>query len=159
MTIIMNIDFLVNYCKNSLLISKVTKKKNIAINASLIQCKTVSFKPKLFIPIKIYLFRLSKYNDDIDELLIISATIALINKINPLAASSLKNHLKGEDKYFNIFYWIKSIMKSFTSSIDWYKLSSKKLIFGNIDVNGFLKVSKTIINAAIDIIITNIIFR
>ena len=54
-------------------------------------------------PIKIYLFRLSKYNDDIDELLIISATIALINKIKPLAASSLKNHLKGEDKYLSIF--------------------------------------------------------
>ena len=38
-----------------------------------------------------------------EELLIISAIIALINNINPLAASSLKNHLKGGDKYLNIF--------------------------------------------------------
>ena len=102
---------------------------------SLFQCKADSFKPKLFIPIKIYLFRLSKYNDDIDELLIISATIALINKISPLAASNLKNHLKGDERYFSIFYLIRSNMKSFISSNDWYKLSNKKLIFGYIDVN------------------------
>ena len=38
-------------CKNSLFISKVTKKKNIAIKASLIQCKTDNFNPKLLIPI------------------------------------------------------------------------------------------------------------
>ena len=90
-------------CTNSLLISSVTKKKNIAIKTSLIQCKTDNLRPKLFSPIKIYLFKVSKYNDDMEELLIISAIIALINNINPLAASSLKNHLKGGDKYLNIF--------------------------------------------------------
>ena len=47
-------------CKNSLFISNVTKKKNIAINASLIQCNTLSFNPKLFIPINKYLFNVSK---------------------------------------------------------------------------------------------------
>ena len=57
------------------------------------------------------------------------------------------------------FYLIKSSMKSFISSIDWYKLFSKNLIFGNTDVNWFLKVSRTIINAVVDIIITNIIFK
>ena len=146
-------------CRNSLLISKVTKKKNIAINASLIQCKADSFKPKLFIPIKIYLFRLSKYNDDIEELLIISAAIALINKINPLAASSLKNHLKGEDKYLSIFYLIKSNIKSLISSIVWYKLFSKNLIFGKIISKLSLKVSRISINAIIDIITTKRIFK
>ena len=40
-------------CKNSLLISSVTKKKNIAIRASFIQCITVSFKPISLIPINI----------------------------------------------------------------------------------------------------------
>jgi len=87
---------------NSLLISKVTKKKNIAIKTSFIQCKIDSLRPKLFNPIKIYLSKVSKYNNDKEELLIIRATIALINKINPLAASNLKNHLKGEDRYFNM---------------------------------------------------------
>jgi len=72
----------------------------------------------LFSPIKIYLLRVSKYSDDIEELLIISAIIALNNNNNPLEASSLKNDLKGEDKYFNIFYLIKSSIKSFMSSID-----------------------------------------
>ena len=38
-------------CKNSLLISKVTKKKKTAIKASLIQCITLNFIPKLLIPI------------------------------------------------------------------------------------------------------------
>ena len=47
-----------------------------------------------------YLFKVSKYRNEIGELLIISATIALINKIKPLAASSLKNHLKGCEIYF-----------------------------------------------------------
>ena len=32
-------------CKNSLLISKVTKKKKIAISASLIQCNKLNFNP------------------------------------------------------------------------------------------------------------------
>ena len=39
-----------------------------------------------------------KYISDKFELLIIRAIIAANNKINPLAASSLKNHLKGLDK-------------------------------------------------------------
>ena len=50
-------------------------------------------------------------------------------------------------------------MKSFISSIDWYKLFSKNLIFGSRDVNWFLKVSRTSIKAIVDIIITNIIFK
>ena len=37
-------------CKNSLLISNVTKKKKAAINASLIQCSTLILIPKLLIP-------------------------------------------------------------------------------------------------------------
>ena len=122
-------------------------------------CKADSFKPKLFIPRKIYLFRLSKYSDDIDELLIISATIALINKTNPLAASSLKNHLKGEDIYLIIFYLIKSNIKSLISSIDWYKLFKKNLIFGKTGSKLTLKVSRISINAVIDIITTKRIFK
>ena len=51
-------------CKNSLLISKVTKKKNIAIKASLIQWITDNFSPKLLIPINKYLFKVEKYNSD-----------------------------------------------------------------------------------------------
>ena len=82
-------------CINSLLISSVTKKKNIAINKSFIQCKTVNFMPKLFNPKKIYFSKVSKYKYDSEVLLIIRAKIALINKTNPLAASNLKNHLNG----------------------------------------------------------------
>ena len=84
-------------CKNSLFISKVTKKKNIAIKASLIQCKTDNFNPKLLIPINKYLFKVEKYKSDKLELLIINAIIAANSKTKPLAASSLKNHLKGLD--------------------------------------------------------------
>ena len=46
---------------------------------------------------KRYLFNVEKYNCDNPELLIINAIIAANNKIKPLAASSLKNHLKGLD--------------------------------------------------------------
>ena len=42
-----------------------------------------------------YLFKVEKYNSDKYELLIINAIMAANNKTNPLAASSLKNHLKG----------------------------------------------------------------
>ena len=42
--------------------------------------------------------RIEKYNSDKPELLIIKAIIAANNNTNPLAASSLKNHLKGLDK-------------------------------------------------------------
>ena len=45
---------------NSLLISKVTTKKNTAINASLIQCKTVRFNPKFFVPNNICVFKILK---------------------------------------------------------------------------------------------------
>ena len=75
-------------CKNSLLISKVTKKKNIAIKASFIQCNTDSFRPKLLIPMNKYLFNVSKYKLDKVELLIIKAIIAANNNTKPLAASS-----------------------------------------------------------------------
>ena len=81
-------------CKNSLLISKVTKKKNIAINASLIQWSTLSFRPKSFIPINKYSFKTLKYKSEKFELLIYKAIIALIRSKIPLAASNLKNHLK-----------------------------------------------------------------
>ena len=131
----------------------------MAIRASFIQCNKDNLRPKLLTPIKIYSFKLSKYNDDIDELLIISATIALINKIKPLAASSLKNHLKGEDKYLSIFYLIKSNIKSLISSIDWYKLFKKNLIFGKTGSKLTLKVSRISINAIIDIIKTKRIFK
>ena len=47
-------------CINSLFISRVTKKKNIAIKASLIQCIIDNFNPKSFIPIKRYLFSVLK---------------------------------------------------------------------------------------------------
>ena len=45
-----------------------------------------------------YLFNVEKYNSDKSELLIIRAIIAANNNTKPLAASSLKNHLKGFDK-------------------------------------------------------------
>jgi hypothetical protein len=76
----------------------VTKKKKIAIKASLIQCSTDNFNPKLLIPIKRYLFKVEKYNSAKSELLITNAIIAENNNTSPLAASSLKNHLKGLDK-------------------------------------------------------------
>ena len=76
----------------------MTKKKKIAIKASLIQCNTDNFNPKLFIPIKRYLFKVEKYNSAKSELLITNAIIAANNNTTPLAASSLKNHLKGLDK-------------------------------------------------------------
>ena len=57
-----------------------------------------NFKPKLLIPIKKYLFKVEKYNSDKPELLIINAIIAANNKTKPLAASSLKNQIKGFDK-------------------------------------------------------------
>ena len=42
--------------------------------------------------------KVEKYKSDKLELLIINAIIAANNKTKPLAASSLKNHLKGLDK-------------------------------------------------------------
>ena len=84
-------------CKNSLLISKVTKKKKIAIKASFIQCSTDNFNPILLIPMNKYLFRVANYNSANSELLINNAIIAANNNTSPLAASNLKNHLKGLD--------------------------------------------------------------
>ena len=84
-------------CKNSLLISSVTKKKNIAIKASLIQWITESFNPKLLIPMNKYLFKVTNYKSANPELLINKAIIAANNNTSPLAASNLKNHLKGLD--------------------------------------------------------------
>ena len=46
-----------------------------------------------------YLFKVEKYKSEKSELLINSAIIAANNKTSPLAASSLKNHLKGLDIY------------------------------------------------------------
>ena len=45
-----------------------------------------------------YLSKVEKYNSDKPELLIINAIIAANNKTKPLAASSLKNQIKGLDK-------------------------------------------------------------
>ena len=84
-------------CKNSLLISKVTKKKKIAIKASLIQWSTDSFRPKSFTPMNKYFSNERKYYSLKSLLLMKSAKIAAINNIKPLAASNLKNHLKGLD--------------------------------------------------------------
>ena len=96
-------------CRNSLLISNVTKKKKTAIKASFIQCNTDSFNPKLLIPINRYLFKVAKYKSAKVELLIIKATIAANNNTNPLAASSLKNHLKGFDSHQNIQNYIQKV--------------------------------------------------
>ncbi len=61
----------------------------------MIQCKTLNLIPNLFIPIKMYLSKVEKYSADKFELLIIKATTAANKRTNPLAASNLKNHLKG----------------------------------------------------------------
>ena len=45
-----------------------------------------------------YLSKVEKYNSDKPELLINNAIIAANSKTNPLAASSLKNQIKGFDK-------------------------------------------------------------
>ena len=45
-----------------------------------------------------YLFNVVKYNSAKSELLMNNAIIAANNNTSPLAASSLKNHLKGFDK-------------------------------------------------------------
>ena len=67
----------------------------MAIKASLIQCNILSFKPISLNPINKYFSKVEKYKSAYVELLIIKANIALNNKTNPLAASSLKNHLNG----------------------------------------------------------------
>ena len=84
-------------CKNSLLISNVTKKKKIAIKASFIQCITDNFKPKLFMPKNKYLFNVEKYISESSELLIIRAIIAAKSNTKPLDDSNLKNQRKGFD--------------------------------------------------------------
>ena len=95
-----------------------------------------------------------KYKSEKFELLINSAITAANNKTKPLAASSLKNHLNGDDKYFNIFYLIKSKINNFTSFIDRYKLSNTISIFGIIKDSCTLNVSKINIKAIKEIIIT-----
>ena len=59
---------------------------------------TDNFNPKLLIPINKYSFNVEKYKSDKVELLIIKAIIAANNKTKPLAASNLKNHIKGFDR-------------------------------------------------------------
>ena len=49
-------------------------------------------------PMNKYWFKVEKYKSYKSELLIINATIAANNKTKPLAASSLKNQIKGFDK-------------------------------------------------------------
>ena len=82
-------------CKNSLLISKDTKKKNIAINTSFIQWRTLSFNPNSLVPSIIYFSSVEKYNSLKLPLLITKARTAAKSKINPEAASNLKKYLKG----------------------------------------------------------------
>ncbi len=59
-----------------------------------------------------------KYKSEKFELLINSAITAANNRTKPLAASNLKNHLNGDDKYLNIFYFTKSNINNFISFID-----------------------------------------
>ena len=82
-------------CKNSLLISKETKKKKTAMSTSLIQCKTLNFKPKLSVPRVMYFFSIEKYSSLYEPLLIIKAKIAASKSIIPDEASSLKKSLNG----------------------------------------------------------------
>ena len=56
------------------------------------------FNDLYFHSLEKYLFNVEKYKSATFELLIIKATNAASNKTKPLAASSLKNHLKGFDK-------------------------------------------------------------
>jgi len=49
-------------------------------------------------PMNKYLFRVAKYKFARPELLIYNAIIEANNSTRPLAASNLKNHLKGLDK-------------------------------------------------------------
>ena len=49
-----------------------------------------------------YSFKVEKYKSEKFELLIINAKVAANNKTSPLAASNLKNHLKGCEIYFII---------------------------------------------------------
>ena len=51
----------------------------------------------------LYFFKVEKYKSDKFELLMIRAIIAANNNTNPLAASNLKNHLKGFEIYCIIF--------------------------------------------------------
>jgi hypothetical protein len=46
-------------------------------------------------PMKKYIFKILKYVSEKVELLKYKAIIALNNKTNPLADSSLKNHMRG----------------------------------------------------------------
>ena len=82
-------------CKNSLFISKETKKKKIAIKTSLIQCKTLNLSPKLSVPSVMYFFKIEKYSSLYEPLLMINASIAAIKSIIPEDASNLKNSLNG----------------------------------------------------------------
>ena len=81
-------------CKNSLLISKVTKKKKIAIKASFIQWRTDNFNPKLFIPKNKYSSKVEKYKLEKSELLISSAKIAANNNLDTILIDD-KNTLGG----------------------------------------------------------------
>ena len=94
-----------------------------------------------------------------EELLTTKAIIALINKIKPLAASNLKNHLNGDDIYFNINYFIKSLKNKTISVIDWYKLFNRLSKFGYISDSCDLKVSAIIIIAIKVIMRTKNIFK
>ena len=80
-------------------LGKFINLTNLKIENSYHECLMLEYRnnDRLYLPVE-NLEMLSKYNSDNDELLTTKAIIALINKIRPLAASSLKNHLKGLDK-------------------------------------------------------------
>ena len=83
-------------CENCLKNFEV-KDSLIPTNGRMLQCGSCEHKwfysKNKFIGEK----KILKYNSDKEELLTINAIIALINKIKPLAASNLKNHLNGAE--------------------------------------------------------------
>tara|TARA_B100002051_G_C16438606_1_gene487795 strand:- start:15 stop:278 length:264 start_codon:yes stop_codon:yes gene_type:complete len=83
-------------------------------------------------PIKKYLSNVEKYKLEKLELLTNRAIIAAKNKIRPLAASSLKNHLNGDEIILIINYFNKSLKNKNISIKELYKLFNKSFILGNI---------------------------
>ena len=75
------------------------------------------------------LFKLLKYKSENSELLTINAIIAANNRTKPLAASSLKNHLK-EFVIYLIIYLIRSFTNKERSFSVSYRLFSTKFIPG-----------------------------
>ena len=75
-----------------------------------------------------YLSNVEKYKLDKLELLTNRAITAANNKIRPLAASSLKNHLNGEEIILIINYFTKSFKNRNISTKELYKFFNMKFI-------------------------------